>query len=117
MTETTQQEHSDLWNTSREGVESDGADWDEHRKQALATVGLNNLRKAASVIGLSSVGTSMSKDELARELTGADCFLGPIGDDTIYQERDGEAVPVIGRRGAPSHKRWVAFKEASDNAE
>lgn len=111
------QEHSDLWKTSRDAVESDGGDWDEHRKQALATINLNNLRKAAAVVESLTPAPSMGKDELTQELTKANCFLGPIGDETIYQERDGEAVPIAGRRGIPSHKRWVVFKEVPKNAE
>lgn len=103
--------HSELWVSSRDEVESYGSDWETQRYESLHSLGLNTLRKAAAVL---DIPTDKSRDEIAQSLTDVDCFRGPIGDETVYQEREANAVPIIGKRGVLGHKEWKRFDDETD---
>lgn len=103
--------HSDLWVDSRDEVESYGCDWETERYESLHDLGLNTLRMAAAVL---DIPTDQSRDEIAQSLTNADCFRGPASDETVYQEREGDAVAIIGKRGVLGHMEWKRFDDETD---
>lgn len=98
-------EPSDLWQDGRDDVEAAGGAWDEHCRTALRGYPLNLLRQIASELDVSPSGT---KDELAARLVDERCFPGPAHDGTIYQDRDGEAVPIARKSGVIAARSWTA---------
>lgn len=115
--ESKQHEHSDLWTEGKREAETAGVQWDRQRRSGLKTLDLNELRMAAAVVG---VDPSVSKSELVTALVEASCFLGPIGDETVYCEREGEAIPLLTKQGVPPHTSWtrtqhsISQQEATD---
>lgn len=104
-------EASGLWGKLSNEIEREGDDWQEFCADEFGRMEVNILRMAASALGLETAGT---QEELAARLTEADCFLGPIGDDTIYQHREDGDVPMVGMRGIPGYQSWQYIASSND---
>lgn len=98
-------DRSDLWQSQRDDIEANGGDWRDHRETVLRGLDINILRKVAAEA--EGVIASGSQSELASRLADANCFRGPVGDETIYQERAGDAVPLVSKRGVIGSMRYM----------
>jgi hypothetical protein len=107
--QTQQHDHSELWTECKQEAQAQGVEWDNQRRSGLGTLDLNELRMAASVI---DIAPARSKPELVTALVEAGCFLGPIGDETVYCEHRGEAVPLLTKQGVPPHTSWAKRRDS-----
>lgn len=95
---------SDLWIELKQEIENQGLDWREHRIQQMKSLTTRQAaQQAAKSLGLDTTG---SHEEIIIRLVDNDCFGGPIQDNTVYIEEEGEAVPVIRKKGVLGHLRW-----------
>lgn len=109
-TEEIQVEKSEKWLAGKREVEAHGVEWDEQRKSELRLIQINVLRKIAAELRLDTTG---SKEELIQRLIENNCFRGPVGDDTVYCEVDGRAIPLVGIRGSFGYRRWEYLQDSS----